>query len=176
MDIIAAQGGEICSPYTGECYESNEETDTEHIIALSEAHDSGLCAATDEAKQQFASDLDNLTLAPPALQRYEKSDRDAAGWLPERNRCWFAEQIVTVRQAHELTIDQSEADALEAVLSNCELIDDSYPYLITHPNPVNARRCAGATCEWAMEPGQRPNHRRAEHPQQLPRSRRPALA
>ena len=50
-----------------------------------------------------------------------------------------------------LTIDQREADALAAVLSNCELVNDSYPYLITHPNPVNARRCAGATCEWAME-------------------------
>ena len=37
------------------------------------------------------------------------------------------------------------------MLSNCELVNDSYPYLITHPNPVNARRCAGATCEWAME-------------------------
>ena len=151
MDIIAAMGGEICSPYNDECYESPTETDIEHISALSEAHDSGLCAATDEVKRQFASDLRNLTLAPPALQRYEKSDRDAADWLPERNRCWFAAQIVTVRLAYELTIDQHEADALEAVLSNCELVDDSYPYLITHPTPVNARRCAGVTCEQAME-------------------------
>ena len=71
--------------------------------------------------------------------------------MPERNRCWFAAQIVTVRLAYELTIDQSEADALAAVLANCERIDDSYPYLITHPTPVNARRCAGVTCEQAME-------------------------
>ena len=68
-------GGEICSPYNDECYESPTETDIEHIIALSEAHDSGLCATTDETKQQFAADLRNLTLAPPALQRYEKSDQ-----------------------------------------------------------------------------------------------------
>ena len=150
-DIIAAMGGEICSPYNDECYESPTETDIEHIIALSEAHDSGLCAATDETKQQFASDLRNLTLAPPALQRYEKSDSDAADWLPERNRCWFAAQIVTVRLAYELTIDQHEADALAAVLANCERIDDSYPYLITYPTSVNARRCAGVTCDLVTE-------------------------
>ena len=151
MDIITAQGGEICSPYTDECFESPAETDIEHIIALSEAHDSGLCAATDETKQQFASDLLNLTLAPPALQRYEKSDRDAADWQPERNRCWFAAQIVTIRLAYDLTIDQREADTLAAVLANCELVADSYPYLITYPTLVNARRCAGVTCARAME-------------------------
>ena len=146
QEIIAAQGGEICSPYTGECFESRTETDIEHIIALSEAHDSGLCAATDETKRQFASDLLNLTLASPALNRYEKRDRDAADWLPERNRCWFAAQIVTVRLAYGLTIDQREADALEATLSDCGWPEEIYLYFITHPTPVNAYACAATSC------------------------------
>ena len=146
LEIIAAQGGEICSPYTGECFESRTETDIEHIIALSEAHDSGLCAATDEVKRQFASDLLNLTLASPALNRYEKSDRDAADWLPERNRCWFAAQIVAVRLAYGLTIDQREADALEATLSACGWPEEIYLYFITQSTPVNAYACADATC------------------------------
>ena len=34
--------GKIYSPYTGQCFASTGETDIEHIIALSEAHDSGL--------------------------------------------------------------------------------------------------------------------------------------
>ena len=146
QEIIAAQGGEICSPYTGECFESRTETDIEHIIALSEAHDSGLCAATDEKKRQFASDLLNLTLASPALNRYEKRDRDAADWLPERNRCWFAAQIVAVRLAYGLTIDQREADALEATLSACGWPEEIYFYFITHPTPVDAYACAATSC------------------------------
>ena len=145
VDIIEAQGGTICSPYTLECFESRSETNIEHIVARSEAHDSGLCAATEEVKRQFASDLINLTLASPEVNR-EKSGKDAAEWLPERNRCWFAAQIVAVRLAYGLTIDQREAAALESVLSDCVWPEETYFYFITHPTPVNAYACAATSC------------------------------
>ena len=63
LKIIAREGGAICSPYTNECFETRFETDIEHIVAVSEAHDSGLCAASNATKRQFSSDLRNLTLA-----------------------------------------------------------------------------------------------------------------
>ena len=146
VDIIEAQGGTICSPYTLECFESRSETDIEHIVARSEAHDSGLCAATDEVKRQFASDLINLTLASPTLNRHEKSDKDAAEWLPEQKRCWFAAQIIAVRLTYGLSIDREEADALDDVITECEIPEDSVPYLITHPTRVNAYACAATSC------------------------------
>lgn len=105
LDIIEAQGGTICSPYTLECFESRTETDIEHIVARSEAHDSGLCAADDEVNAQFAADPINLTLASPSLNRYKKKGKDAAEWLPEHNFCWFAAQILAVRLTYGLTID-----------------------------------------------------------------------
>ena len=145
LEIIAAMGGKICSPYTEKCFESREETQIEHIVALSEAHESGLCAGTDELKRQFASDLLNLTLASPALNR-EKSGKDAAEWLPEQNHCWFAAQIVAVRLAYGLTIDQREAAALESVLSDCVWPEETYFYFITHPTPVDAYACAATSC------------------------------
>ena len=49
----------------------------------------------------------------------EKSGNDAAEWMPEENRCWFAQTIVDVRRKYGLTIDQVEADALECVLAGC---------------------------------------------------------
>ena len=61
-----------------------------------------------------------MTLASPSVNRHQKSDKDAADWLPELNQCWYAERIVQVRLKHGLTIDQREADALESVLSACE--------------------------------------------------------
>ena len=128
--IIAALGG-IYSPYTGEKFASKRETDIEHMVATSEAHDSGLCAADAATKRRFASDLLNLTLAAPDLNRYEKRAHDAADWLPELNRCWFAARIVEVRLRYDLTIDRREADVLEAVLSRCSstelVIDLSMP-------------------------------------------------
>ncbi len=86
------------SPYDGHQFANLRESDIEHIIAVSEAHDSGLCAACADVRRRFASDLDNLTLATPDLNRYRKRDHDAAEWLPELNRCWFAAAIVAVRK------------------------------------------------------------------------------
>ena len=87
--------------------------------ARSEAHDSGLCAADAVTKRRFATDLLNLTLAGPRVNRYQKVDNDAAEWLPPQNRCWYAARIIAVRQQYGLTIDRREADALDRVLSGC---------------------------------------------------------
>ena len=59
----------------------------------------------------------NPTLATPSLKRYQKRAHDAAEWLPELNRCWFAATVVAVRQEYGLTIDRREATALEAIFS-----------------------------------------------------------
>ena len=117
---IAERLGGMWSPYDGTRFESLSDSDIEHIIAVSEAHDSGLCAASLAVRARFARDLDNLTLATPRLNRHEKVARDAAEWLPERNHCWFAATIIAVRQEYGLTVDRREADALDAVLEGCE--------------------------------------------------------
>ena len=81
--IVADMGGIIYGPYTGRTYSSTRETDIEHIVARSEAHDSGLCAASPGTRKRFSSDLLNLTLASPSVNRHQKSGKDAAEWLPE---------------------------------------------------------------------------------------------
>ena len=118
-DIVRALGT-VYGPYTGACFASTRETDIEHIVAASEAHDSGLCAADAETKARFSRDLRNLTLASPQVNRYEKSGKDASEWVPRRNQCWFAARVVEVRQAYGLTVDRHEAAALERILSGCE--------------------------------------------------------
>ena len=119
-DRIIANYGGVYGPYTGRWFSSKRETDIEHMVARSEAHDSGLCAADLSTRRRFANDLLNLTLASPSLNRHQKVARDAAEWLPEKNRCWFAARVVEVRRRYRLTIDRREADALERVLSDCE--------------------------------------------------------
>ncbi len=76
-DIVRDLGG-VYSPYTCESFDSQRETDIGHIIARSDAHDSGLCRAGADTRRQFARDLLNLTLASPSVNRHQKSDRDAA--------------------------------------------------------------------------------------------------
>ena len=94
--------GEVYDPYTGTCFGSIGQTDIDHIVAISEAHDSGLRARDRATRARFAKDLRNLTLAAPEVNRQEKGGKDAAKWLPDRNRCWFAARVVEVRRAYDL--------------------------------------------------------------------------
>ena len=107
-------------PYTGRCFASTRQTDVEHIVAASEAHDSGLCARDAATKVRFARDLRNVTLASPRVNRHEKSGKDAAAWVPDRNGCWFAGRVLEVRLAYDLTIDRRETAALDRILAACE--------------------------------------------------------
>ena len=79
--ILKRDGGVIRCRYTGQTFASLKGTDIEHVVALSEAHDSGLCAAPDSTRRAFAGDLANLVLAAPRVNRYEKRAKDAAEWL-----------------------------------------------------------------------------------------------
>ena len=140
-DIVHDLGG-IYSPYTCESFDSIRETDIEHIVARSEAHDSGLCRADAETRSRFARDLLNLTLASPALNRREKVALDAAEWLPDQNRCWFAQTVVEVRLRYGLTIDQAEVNSLDRILAGCRSTEISCdvpppPPVANHP-PIQA--------------------------------------
>ena len=135
--IMAEMGGVIYGPYTGRVFDSIGDTDIEHIVARSEAHDSGLCAADSVTRKRFSSDLLNLTLAAPNVNRHRKSAKDAAEWLPDLNRCWFADRVVRVRQKYGLTVDQRETEALDSVLSGCvsvEMVVTDAPF--TAPAPT----------------------------------------
>ena len=118
-DDIIEDLGAIYGPYTGRCFESDSETTIEHIVAIHEAHTSGMCTRDTETKRTFAGDLLNLTLAAGDVNS-AKSNLDAFDWLPEKNRCWFAQRVVDVKLKYGMTVDKDEAAALEAILSGCE--------------------------------------------------------
>ena len=141
---IVAEIGKVYGPYTGRCFTNMRKTDIEHIVARSEAHDSGLCSASDQTKRRFARDLINLTLASPHVNRRLKRAHDAAEWMPDTNKCWFAARVVDVRLKYGLTIDWREADALERVLSKCDstemVVRDCNAGGPPEPVPTSSRR------------------------------------
>ena len=132
--IVAAQGG-IYGPYTGTWFDNTGQTDIEHIVARSEAHDSGLCAEDEAKRKQFSRDLLNLTLASPSVNRHQKRAKDAAEWLPDLNECWFVERTVKVREKYELTIDREEMEAIQRVLAGCSTVEMVYT---ERPTPTPA--------------------------------------
>ena len=131
--IVAAMGGRIYSPYTGQTFASLAETDIEHIVARSEAHESGLCAAGAATRQAFAADPLTLTLADPVLNRDRKMAWDLAEWLPERNRCWYVDRVLAVKRKYGLSMDIREAAAARVVLASCTSFEMVYH---TEPTPA----------------------------------------
>ena len=105
------------TPYTCAAIGGNlRSTDVEHIVALSEAHDSGI---SPERMLDFSGDPFNLTVAMPRENRNVKSDKDAANYMPTRNRCWFAARVLAVKARWGLTVDAAEAVALIGALEGC---------------------------------------------------------
>ncbi len=143
--IAEYHGFGMTSPYDGTVFSSLRESDIEHIVATSEAHDSGMCTRPSAEKARFAQDLDNLTLASPDLNRYVKRAKDAGEWLPDLNRCWYAARVVAVKRAYSLTVDEREYAALQGVLMGCGSpvfaesgeLPGAVALLQNYPNPFN---------------------------------------
>ncbi len=112
---IAARMGGIRCRYTGRLYRSLRQTHIEHVVALSEAHDSGLCAADAATKRRFANDLLNLTLSDPGVNS-QKGGKDAGEWMPRIDPRGFAETVIQVKLKYGLSIDRRERAALEKAL------------------------------------------------------------
>ena len=115
-------------PYEDECHKhltGRDGTQIEHIVATSEAHDSGMCAYDSETKAAFASDMDNLTLASGPVNR-DKGGKDPYEWLPENNVCWYIGRWIAVKKKYDLSVDLHEAVAIERVIKKCE----HYEYVI----------------------------------------------
>ena len=119
IDGLPKSSGQVYTPYTCKLFDIRADgtaaTDIEHIVALAEAYDSGLA---ESQFRTFAGDLANLTLADPAVNQTQKSDRDAGEWGPPQNSGWFAARIVAVKQKYGLSVNPAERDALQAMLNS----------------------------------------------------------
>ena len=148
-DIIAAlpvtmrAAGQVYTRYSCLAFDiapdGTAATDIEHIVALAEAHDSRIA---DGRRREIASDLDNLTIADPTVNHSQKSDRDAASWIPARHGRWFAERVIAVKLEYGLSVDRAERDALEALLAgggvelNCVDADTTSPTVVISSDAV----------------------------------------
>ena len=149
--IIAQMGGIVYSPYTGQYFRDRGETDIEHIVARSEAHDSGLCGRDTQSRRNFARDLLNLTLADPSLNRHQKSAKDLAEWLPHLNQCWFVKRVIDVKKKYNLSMDTREAEAARRVLANCpsfEMVVSARTESVSPPTATSVPVVAPVQTNW----------------------------
>ena len=118
--------GTLDDPYTGKLIEFHRGPDTsdlvqiDHVVALSDAWQKGAQQLTFERRQTLANDPLEL-LAVDGAANQQKSDGDAATWLPPNKafRCQYVARQITVKQKYDLWVTQAEKDAMNRVLATC---------------------------------------------------------
>ena len=110
----------------------------DHVVALSDAWQTGAQQLTEDQRKNFANDPYNL-LAVQGEANTQKSDGDAATWLPGNKsyRCQYVARQIGVKYKYNLWVTQAEKDAMSQVLETCpaqkmpkdpDTVSDSVPY------------------------------------------------
>ncbi|MBR2994331.1 HNH endonuclease [Candidatus Saccharibacteria bacterium] len=117
--------GEFDEPYTGEhrVYQTKNEVSSiqiDHVVALSDAWQKGAQYMEYEKRNAMATDPLNL-LAVDGDANKQKSDGDAATWLPKNKkfRCQYVARQVSVKYKYGLWVTEAEKEAISRILTNC---------------------------------------------------------
>lgn len=134
VDVVIKPGSNGCAvlsgilndPYTGitVAFErgpvTSAQVQIDHVVALSDAWQTGAQELDDVTRQNLANDPRNLQATLGWINK-EKGDSDAASWLPPNDsyRCVYVSRIVGVKAAYRLWVTPAEHDAIERVLQGC---------------------------------------------------------
>ncbi len=125
LDGCNVVAGEFDEPYTGEHMVFRDRTEVskiqiDHVVALSDAWQKGAQYKDYETRYQIATDPLNL-LAVDGDQNEQKSDGDAATWLPKNKkfRCQYVSRQVSVKYKYGLWVTEAEKEAILRVLEKC---------------------------------------------------------
>lgn len=118
--------GVLDDPYTGKTIDfrrgrrTSEAVQIDHVVALSDAWQTGAQRLSADRREQLANDPYNL-LAVDGPSNQQKSDSDAASWLPsnKQERCPYVARQIGVKRKYGLWVTAAEKDAMKNVLSSC---------------------------------------------------------
>lgn len=118
--------GTLADPYTNAtiAFTRGQNTSTavqiDHVVALSNAWQTGAQQWAAATRQAFANDPLNL-IAVDGPTNEAKGDGDAATWLPPNTtyRCTYVARQVAVKATYGLWVTQAEHDAIAALLATC---------------------------------------------------------
>ena len=115
--------GTLNDPYTATVIQftkGSSDVQIDHVVALSDAWQTGAQNLTRELRVQLANDpLELLAVQGDANQ--QKSDGDAATWLPPNKsfRCEYVARQIAVKQKYTLWVTAAEKQAISDVLTTC---------------------------------------------------------
>ena len=115
--------GQLLDPFSGKVITFSTTKvviDIDHVVALSNAWQTGAAYFDKSKRIQIANDPLNLLAVDSKLNR-QKSDGDAATWLPPSKafRCEYVARQVAVKAKYGLWVTKPEKAAIGKILSTC---------------------------------------------------------
>jgi len=118
--------GVLNDPYTGKVINfvrgvgTSNAVQIDHVVAVSDAWQKGAQKLNSAQRYNFYNDPLNL-LAVDGHINGQKSDSDAASWLPPQKsfRCSYVSRQIAVKYKYRLWVTQAEHDAMARVLKTC---------------------------------------------------------
>jgi hypothetical protein len=118
--------GTLIDPFSGESINfvrgniTSMEVQIDHVVALSNAWQTGAFKLTLKERTAFANDPMNL-LAVKGRLNSQKSDGDAATWLPplKSYRCDYVLRQIAVKLKYKLWFTAPEKEAMVRILKSC---------------------------------------------------------
>ena len=118
--------GTLLDRYSGESINflrgniTSMEVQIDHVVALSNAWQTGAFKLTTEQRKAFANDPLNLFAVKGRLNS-QKGDGDAATWLPPLKsfRCAYVAQQIAVKAKYSLWVVPPEKAAMLSILAKC---------------------------------------------------------
>ena len=118
--------GDLMDPYSGTTINfvrgnvSSMEVQIDHVVALSNAWQTGAFKLTISTRTQLANDPLNL-LAVQGRLNSQKGDGDAATWLPPQKsfRCAYVARQIAVKAKYGLWVTAPEKKAMQSILAKC---------------------------------------------------------
>lgn len=116
--------GTLSDPYTGKSItyiqSDSDAVQIDHVVALSNAWQTGAQQLSPDDRFRFANDALNL-LAVDGPTNGKKGDSDAASWLPPNKdyRCRYVARQIAVKQKYSLWVTEAEKGVMRSVLGEC---------------------------------------------------------
>lgn len=116
--LVDPYGGKTIGFVRGE--QTSQDVQIDHVVALSNAWQTGAQQLTELEREALANDPLEL-LAVDGKLNQEKSDGDAATWLPPDKafRCQYVARQIAVKAKYRLWVTAAEKDAMVRVLEGC---------------------------------------------------------
>lgn len=118
--------GTLDDPYTGKAIHfirgdtTSQAVQIDHVVALSNAWQTGAQLLTPPRREEFANDPLEL-LAVDGEANQQKGDGDAATWLPPNKafRCQYVARQIAVKAKYQLWVTPAEKSAMQQILVTC---------------------------------------------------------